>query len=212
MLAHGVMVYFRGSWSRESLARRRVEGWVMLVRCPQCRKEIRLVDFTPDHRVVQYLCPGCEQIVGIDLEKDEVETSSSSGSYKTMNRPWTLLVADDNQEVLDRLDKILTQEGFQVLQAGDGNETLEAIRASHPDLVILDLLMPRLTGFEVLRQIRQDERIQDTRVLAMSSVYKDNVLEFLHELGADGLLDKENLMDTIVFRVRQILEPDDRSS
>lgn len=184
----------------------------MLVRCPQCRKEIRLVDFTPDRRVVQYLCPGCEQIVGIDLEKDEVETSSSSGSYKTMDRPWTLLVADDNQELLDRLDRILTAEGFQVLQAGDGIETLEAIRASHPDLVILDLLMPRLTGFEVLRQIRQDERIQDTKVLAMSSVYKDNVLEFLHELGAAGLLDKETLMDTIVFRVRQILDPEDRSS
>ncbi len=59
----------------------------------------------------------------------------------------------------------------------------------------------------MLRQIRQDERIQDTRVLAMSSVYKDNVLEFLQQLGADGLLDKENLMDTLVFRVRQMLEP-----
>ena len=70
----------------------------MLVRCPQCRKEFRPVDFTPDRRVVQYLCPGCEQIVGIDLEMDEVATSSSSGSYKTMDRPWTILVADDSQE------------------------------------------------------------------------------------------------------------------
>lgn len=171
--------------------------------------EFRLVDFTPDHRVVQYLCPGCEQIVGIDLEMDEVETSSSSGSYRTMDHPFTILVADDSQEVLDQVDNILTAEGFQVLQAGDGIETLEAIRSSHPDLVVLDLLMPRLTGFEVLRQIRQDERIQDTPVLAMSSVYKDNVLEFLHQLGAAGLLDKEHLADTIVFRVRQILEPED---
>ena len=181
----------------------------MLVRCPQCRKEFRLVDFTPDRRVVQYLCPGCEQIVGIDLEMDEVETSSSSGSYKSLERPWTILVADDNQEVLDHIDGILTAEGFQVIQAGDGIETLEAIRASHPDLVILDLLMPRLTGFEVLRQVRQDERIHDTRVLAMSSVYKDNVLEFLHQLGAAGLLDKDSLAESIVFRVRQILEPED---
>ena len=111
--------------------------------------------------------------------------------------------------MLDHIDGILTAEGFQVLQAGDGIETLEAIRSSHPDLVILDLLMPRLTGFEVLRQLRQDERIHDTKVLAMSSVYKDNVLEFLHQLGAAGLLDKEYLAETIVFRVRQILEPED---
>jgi two-component system OmpR family response regulator len=183
----------------------------MLVQCPQCRKEFRLVDFTPDRRVVQYLCPGCNQIVGIDLEMDEVESSSSSGHYRTMDRPWTILIADDSQEILDALDRILTREGFLVVQAGNGEEALELIRSSHPDLVLLDLLMPKLTGFEVLRQIRADERIRDTRVLAMSSVYKQNVLDFLHQLGAAGLLDKDGLEENVVFRVRQVLMPEDRS-
>ncbi len=183
----------------------------MLVQCPQCRKEFRLVDFTPDRRVVKYLCPGCDQIVGIDLEMDEVKSSSSSGSYRAMDRPWTILIADDSKEILDSLDKILSREGFLVIQAGNGEEALEVIRRSHPDLVLLDLLMPKLTGFEVLRQIRADERTRDTRVLAMSSVYKQNVLDFLHQLGAAGLLDKEGLEENVVFRVRQVLMPEERS-
>ena len=183
----------------------------MLVQCPQCRKEFRLVGFTPDRRVVQYLCPGCDQIVGIDLEMDEVESSSSSGSYRSMDRPWTILIADDSKEILDQLDEILSREGYLVIQAGNGEEALEVIRGSHPDLVLLDLLMPKLTGFEVLRQIRADERIRGTKVLAMSSVYKQNVLDFLHQLGAAGLLDKDGLEESVVFRVRQVLIPEERS-
>ncbi len=183
----------------------------MLVQCPQCHTEFRLVDFTPDQRVVQYLCPGCEKIVGIDLELDEVESSSSSGSYRTMERPRTILVADDNPEILTSLDRILSGEGYHVVQAGNGEEALESIRSTHPDLVLLDLLMPKLSGFEVLRRIRADERIRNTRVLAMSSVYKGNVLDFLHQLGAVGLLDKKGLEENVAFRVRQVLEPDERS-
>ena len=72
--------------------------------------------------------------------------------------------------------------------------------------MLLDLLMPRKTGFDVLRELRQDERLREIKVLAMSGVYKDNVLEFLHELGAEGFLDKERIRDTLVFRVNQILQ------
>jgi DNA-binding NarL/FixJ family response regulator len=65
--------------------------------------------------------------------------------------------------------------------------------------------MPRKTGFDVLREIRLDPRISETRVIAMSGVYKDNVLEFLQQLGAEGFLDKDQIEETLVFRVRQAL-------
>ena len=69
------------------------------------------------------------------------------------------------------------------------------------------LLMPRMTGFDVLRELRQDERVKDTPVLAMSGVYKENILEFLHQLGASGFLDKQQLTDSLVFRVQALLAP-----
>ena len=178
----------------------------MLVRCPQCRTEFRLVEHNPDERVVKYLCPGCENIVRIDLELDEIETSSSSGSYRTIDRKKTILVADDSRAVLDRAYRVLSDTGYQVLLAGDGKQALQMIREQHPDLVVLDLLMPKLTGFDVLREIRQDERIKDTPVLAMSGVYKDVILGFLQELGAHGFLDKSQIEDSLVFRIQNLLE------
>ncbi len=177
----------------------------MLVRCPQCRTEFRLVDYGPGERVVKYLCPGCRTIVRIDLEMDEVKTSSASGSYRTLARRRTVLVADDSEKVLAAAERLLTEAGYNVMVAADGIEALRALREGHPDLAILDLLMPRLTGFDVLREVRQDERIKDTPVLAMSGVYRDNVIEFLHQLGARGFLDKEKLEETLVARVQAIL-------
>jgi CheY-like chemotaxis protein len=67
--------------------------------------------------------------------------------------------------------------------------------------------MPRMTGFDVLREIRQDERVKDTIVLAISSVYKDNILEFLHQLGAQGFLDKTQIGEALTFRVASLLAP-----
>jgi len=178
----------------------------MLVRCPQCKTQIRLVEHDPDDRVVKYLCPGCETIVRIDLSLDEVDSSSSSGSFRSIERKKTILVADDARHVLDRAEKVLAGAGYHVLLAGDGEEALEMIRNEHPDLVVLDLLMPKMTGFDVLREIRQDERVKDTPVLAMSGVYKDVILGFLQELGAHGFLDKGQIEESLVFRIQNLLE------
>jgi CheY-like chemotaxis protein len=178
----------------------------MLVRCPRCRAEIRIVDYAREDRVVKYLCPSCSEIVRIDLEMDEVASSSSSGSYRSLERNRTVLVADDTEDVLQRASDLLNAAGYVVLLARDGEEALQVIREEHPDLVVLDLLMPRMTGFDVLRELRQDDRIKDTPVLAMSGVYKDNIVEFLQQIGASGFLDKHQIDEALVFRVQALLD------
>jgi CheY-like chemotaxis protein len=122
-------------------------------------------------------------------------------------RKRTILVADDAEEILVHCEALLTAAGYQVLLAKDGEETLRIIREEHPDLVVLDLLMPRQTGFDVLREIRQDERVKDTIVLAISSVYKEGILDFLHQLGAQGFLDKTQIGEALAFRVAGLLAP-----
>ena len=122
-----------------------------------------------------------------------------------------MLVADDARQVLDLAQSLLHEAEYNVLLARDGAEALRLIREEHPDLVVLDLLMPGLTGFDVLRAIRQDERVKETPVVAMSSVYKDDVVEFLQQLGARGFLDKNQLRETLVFRANQILSPENAS-
>lgn len=179
----------------------------MLVRCPQCKVEIRLVDYRPDARVVKYFCPDCEQIVRIDLELDEVRSSSSSGSFRAVERRKTVLIADDSTWVLERVRGQLVDAGYNVIVAEDGATALQRIRDEHPDLVVLDLLMPRVTGFDVLRTLRSEERIKNTAVVAMSSVYSDRILDFLQELGAAGFVDKRQSLDSLAFRVKRIIEP-----
>jgi CheY-like chemotaxis protein len=179
----------------------------MIVRCPQCKTEFRLSGDAPAEKVVRYLCPGCQTIVRLDLELDEVASSSSSGSFRAVPRKKTILVADDSDVVLKQCESLLTAAGYNVLLAADGVDALRMIREEHPDVVVLDLLMPRMTGFDVLREVRQDERIRDTMVLAISSVYKDNILDFLHQLGAAGFIDKMQLQEALVFRVNGLLNP-----
>jgi len=177
----------------------------MIVRCPQCKTEIRLAADAPADKVVPYMCPGCQTIVRIDLELDEVRSSSSSGSFRKLKRKRTILIADDSDDILKLCETLLAGEGYQVIVAADGTEALRMIREEHPDVVVLDLLMPRMTGFDVLREIRQDERVKDTIVLAISSVYKDNILDFLHQLGAQGFLDKAQLAESLAFRVSALI-------
>src|SRR5204862_461772 len=88
--------------------------------------------------------PTCQAIVRIDLKIDEVPSSSSSGTYSSIQRRKKALVADDAELILKQCEKILSAEGFQVLVAADGIEALRLIRDEHPDIVILDL--PHLIG------------------------------------------------------------------
>jgi chemosensory pili system protein ChpA (sensor histidine kinase/response regulator) len=166
-----------------------------------------LVSDPADERVVRYLCPACNAIVGVDLALDEVQSSSSAGSFSARERRKTILVADDAETVLDVAGRLLREAGFNVILAQDGIEALQQVRERHPDLVLLDLLMPRMSGFDVLREIRQDERVKQTPVVAMSGTYKPEVADFLEQLGAQGFLDKQQLEASLIARTRQLLDP-----
>jgi len=177
----------------------------MLVRCPECRTEFRLVGFEGDERVVSYFCSACDRIVRIDLELDEIPSSSSSSSYRSVERRRTVLVADDDERELALAEKLLRGAGYNVLRAENGEEALRVIRESHPDLVVLDLLMPRMSGFDVLRAMERDERLSGIPVVAVSGVVKENLLDFLRQRGADGFVERGRVRDRLVSETRQLL-------
>ncbi len=173
----------------------------MLVRCPDCRFEFRVIGFEPDVRVVRYLCGGCNSIVRLDLELDEVPTSSSAGSYRVLERRKTVLVADDAKAVLDLAEGLLDEAGFNVLRACDGESALRMIREEHPDLVLLDLSIQGPSGLDVLSEVRRDERVGTTPVMVMSGAYEETVLATLRG-RAQGYMSKDRIRDTLVFRAR----------
>ena len=177
----------------------------MIVRCPGCKTEIRLREVDGHSRVIKYLCSNCQEIVRIDLVQDEIKTSSTSASYEKTEHRYKVLVADDTVTVRKVAARLLIDAGYEVLEAEDGREALDLVRKEHPDLIVLDLLMPKMTGFDVLREIKKTGRIKETPILIMSGVFKKDVLDFLQASGVAGFVDKEQIQDSLVFRVQQLL-------
>lgn len=104
----------------------------------------------------------------------------------------TILLVDDSKFLRLANSHLLSCAGYTVLAAGDGQEGLRMARESHPDLILLDMLLPVLSGLDVLRLIRKDPAIKDIPVIVLSSLSKANA-EKLREDGASGFVEKASL-------------------
>ncbi len=119
--------------------------------------------------------------------------------------PKTILVADDEPYVLRSLEFILKKEGYRVVTAIDGVDALEKIRAEKPDLVFLDIQMPRKDGNTVCLELRRDPETQGMPILMITA--KGQEADRLHSLesGADEYVTKPYSPRKVVDRVREIL-------
>jgi CheY-like chemotaxis protein len=178
----------------------------VVVNCPQCRSEIRLTDLDPHQRVLTYLCSRCAEIVHIDLILDAVDRATSETSFKRIRQGRTILVADDSAALCHVAVDILNAEGHQVLVAANGEEALDQVQRHHPDLVVMGLMVRGIGAVELLRRLRRDDRIRNTPVLIMSRIAKPELVHSLAAQGAAGFLDEERLVETLVFRVQQVLD------
>jgi DNA-binding response OmpR family regulator len=116
-----------------------------------------------------------------------------------------VLVADDEPNILISLEYLMRREGWQVLVARDGEEALEAIRAHRPDLVLLDVMMPRRTGFEVCQAVRADEALAGTRILLLTAKGRDTDVAMGLGLGADAYMTKPFSTRELADKVREML-------
>jgi two-component system response regulator RegX3 len=114
----------------------------------------------------------------------------------------TILVVEDEESYVEALEIGLSREGFQVVVARDGIDALARFRERAPDLVLLDLMLPRLSGVEVCRQIRQTSRVPIIMVTAKTTE-TDTVVGL--ELGADDYVGKPYRVRELVARIRAVL-------
>src|SRR3954464_22789 len=99
-----------------------------------------------------------------------------------------LLIADDEADLLAELQPLLERAGFEVVTAGDGQQVLELAPRAQPDLIILDVMMPRLNGREALRRLRQQNNWTPVILLTQVGTPAERAMS-LHE-GADDYLNK----------------------
>ena len=116
-----------------------------------------------------------------------------------------ILVADDEPAIREYEASLLSELGHEVLAAADGAEALELARTKQPHLILLDIMMPELSGIEVCRQLRADPRTRDIRVIVVSAVEAKRALEESIIAGADDFLAKPIHALELMVRVRSIL-------
>jgi two-component system chemotaxis response regulator CheY len=104
----------------------------------------------------------------------------------------TVLLVEDSRYLRMVMRRILTEAGYTVIQAGDGEEGVRLVRETHPDLIILDLLLPVLGGERVLETLRKEEPTARTPVIVLSSLSQSNAPK-LKEAGATAYIEKSRL-------------------
>ena len=135
-----------------------------------------------------------------------------------VNMPEKILVVDDDPDILDALTMILESQGYEVVTARDGIEGLASLKAETPDLMILDLLMPKMDGFHVLKEL-QDPRWSKYKhipVLILTSVREEASrrryeLETGLELGVDDYVEKPMLPEILIERVGKLIKKKGRA-
>ena len=117
-----------------------------------------------------------------------------------------ILIADDEPNILISLEFLMKREGYAVTVARDGQEALDAVARERPDLVLLDVMMPKKTGFDVCQALRADEANRDVRIVMLTAKGRDTDVAKGTALGADAYMTKPFSTKELVAKVRELLQ------
>jgi DNA-binding response OmpR family regulator len=123
--------------------------------------------------------------------------------------PYKLLVTDDNTHIIEVLQRRLKLEGFEVVTAGDGEEALLKIESENPDVILLDLMMPKMNGFEVLREIKRRNEIELNRtrpvIIISAKDESEAIAEGLMMSDTECYLNKPCSIEEILGAIRKMI-------
>lgn len=116
-----------------------------------------------------------------------------------------ILIVDDEPNIVMSLEYTFKKNNFEVFIARDGQEALDILKNSLPNIIILDVMMPNVDGYNTLEQIKKDERLKDTKVIFLSAKNKEKDIEKGLSLGADLYMTKPFSVKKLVEQVNELL-------
>lgn len=118
-----------------------------------------------------------------------------------------ILVIEDDKSLVDILREAFEPKEYQIILALDAQEGIEKVKKENPDLVILDILLPGKSGFEVLKEMKQDEKTKNIPVLILSNLGQDREVKTGLSMGAEDYLVKADFtIDEVVAKVEKLLK------
>lgn len=123
-----------------------------------------------------------------------------------MSSKQRILLIEDDKMLLDMYAGKFIREGYEIMTAENGSEGLKLAKEQKPDLILLDIILPKLDGFSALKEIRKDETIKNTPVILLTNLGQDQDIQKGKALGADDYFVKANHTPTeVVEKVRTLL-------
>ena len=117
----------------------------------------------------------------------------------------TILVVDDDDSVLSFLSFSLHGEGFSVLQAKDAETALKLLKTKTPDLILLDIMLPKMDGFSMCKTLRRDSQFKNVPILFITAYANPSSLNQVAEAGAQGLIEKPIMYSELLTQIMEAL-------
>jgi len=123
---------------------------------------------------------------------------------KTQSPP-RILIADDDAQGVELLEAYLADTGYEIRRAIDGEQTLRQVQEWRPDVILLDIMMPKISGFEVCKRIRADASSRDTGILMITALDQSSDVERAVDAGTNDFLTKPINKTELLLRIRSLL-------
>ena len=116
-----------------------------------------------------------------------------------------ILIVDDEPNILMSLDFLMRKEGYQVFIARDGSEALNIVSEEMPDIIVLDIMMPNVDGYEVCQRVKGNEATAHIKIIFLTAKSKEEDIKKGHEMGADLYLTKPFSTRNLVKEVKKLI-------
>ena len=123
-----------------------------------------------------------------------------------MEKPRKILIVDDEADMRVMFSTRLEISNFEVIEAEDGEEGLEKAKKEKPDLIVLDLMLPKITGFEVCRMLKFDDNYKDIPIIVLSALGQQSDREKAVQCGADAYFIKPFDLALLVTKIESLLK------
>src|SRR5215218_1576669 len=136
------------------------------------------------------------------MTEPNTQTSANAEAFLPQS---TILIVDDNPQNVELLQAFLESLPVKLITAFDGVEALRKVEQFHPDLILLDVMMPQMSGFQVCRHIKSDAKTKDIQVLMVTALNELGDIEQANEVGTDDFVSKPVNKIELLTRVKSLL-------